>query len=80
MWQLTPMPDNAELAMMLKAASSETLQITLGSIQVDVNWFVRLMPGRSMEIISPFERKAVQLADLSGIFQPQRCKPESWLR
>ena len=79
MWQLTPMPDNAELAM-LKAASSETLQITLGSIQVDVNLFVRLMPGRSMEIISPFERKAVQLADLSGIFQPQRCKPESWLR
>ena len=79
MWQLTPMPDNAELAM-LKAASSETLQRTLGSIQVDVNLFVRLMPGRSKEIISPFERKGIQLADLSGILQPQRCKPERWLR
>ena len=74
-----PMPDNAELAM-LKAASSEILQITLGSIQVGVNLFIRLMPGESVEIISPFEQKAIQLADLQEIFQPHRCKPESWLR
>ena len=73
-----PMPDNAELAM-LKAASSEILQIALGSIQVGVNLFIRL-PGESVEIISPFEWKGIQLADLQGIFQPQRCKPESWLR
>ena len=58
-----PMPDNAELAM-LKAASSEILQITLGSIQVGVNLFIRLMPGESVEIISPFEWTAIQLADL----------------
>ena len=58
-----PMPDNAELAM-LKPASSEILQITLGSIQLGVDLFIRLMPGESVEIISPFEWTAIQLADL----------------
>ena len=61
------MPDNSELAM-LKEESFGILRITLGSIHVGVHWFIRFVPGDLVEIISPFERKVVQLGDLSRIY------------